>query len=433
MLSEKSSSTSNSFFYSLSKRCIFVLIFEKMRINKNAAIGFIFITLLIDVIGFGIIIPVMPKLIEELKHVDVSTASKYGSWLMFAYAFVQFIFAPFLGGLSDKYGRRPVLLFSLLGFGVDYIFLAVAPTYEWLFVGRVIAGITGASFTTASAYIADISTSENRAKNFGMLGAAFGLGFIIGPVLGGFLGKYGERIPFYAAAVLALLNFLYGYFVLPESLPKENRREFSWKRANPIGALVHMKKYPAITGLIFSLLLIHIAAHAVQSNWSFSVMYRFNWDERMVGISLGVVGIMVVIVQGLLIRKINPFLGNDKSVYVGLSLYGLGMILFGIATKTWMMFAFLIPYCFGGIAMPALQAIMAEHVPQNEQGELQGTIASIMSVSAIIGPVLMNNLFYFFTHDGAPIQLPGAPFLMGSILMFSSAIIAYRTLRYNKW
>lgn len=403
-----------------------------MASNKNAAVGFIFITLLIDVIGFGIIIPVMPKLISQLQHVDISTASKYGSFLMFAYAAVQFFCAPILGNLSDKYGRRPVLLFSLFGFGIDYLFLALAPTYGWLFAGRIIAGITGASFTTGAAYIADISTPDNRAKNFGMIGAAFGLGFIIGPMLGGLLGKIGPRIPFYAAAALALLNWSYGYFVLPESLSKENRREFDWKRANPVGSLLHLRKFPAIGGLAISILLIYIAAHAVMSNWSYFGMYQFKWDERMVGISLGVVGLLVGLVQGLLIRYINPKLGNERSIYVGLGLYAAGLLLFGLATQTWMMFVFLIPYCLGGIAQPALQAVMAGHVPRNEQGELQGALTSLMSLAAIIGPILMNNLFYYFTHDKAPIHLPGAPFLLGSALMFGSALVAYRTLRSKK-
>ena len=403
-----------------------------MVVNRNAAVGFIFITLLIDVIGFGIIIPVMPKLIASMKHVDISTASRYGSFLMFAYAAVQFFFAPVLGNLSDRYGRRPVLLFSLFGFGIDYLFLALAPTYGWLFAGRVIAGITGASFTTGAAYISDVSTDENRAKNFGMIGAAFGLGFIFGPMIGGLLGKIGPRIPFYAAAILALLNWIYGYFVLPESLSKENRRPFNWKRANPIGSLLHLKKYPAITGLAFSILLIYIAAHAVMSNWSYFGMYRFNWDERMVGISLGVVGLLVGLVQGLLTRVINPKLGNEKSIYLGLGLYSLGLLLFGIANQSWMMFAFLVPYCLGGITQPALQAIMAGQVPRNEQGELQGGLTSLMSVAAIIGPLLMNNLFFYFTHGAAPFLLPGAPFLLGSILMLCSVVIAFRTLHKKK-
>src|SRR5215216_758966 len=233
--------------------------------SKKAAIGFIFLTLLIDVTGLGLIIPVMPKLIESMIHGNVSQASQWGGWLTFAYAIMQFLCAPVMGGLSDKYGRRPVLLFSLLGFGIDYIFLSFAPSIGWLFLGRVIAGITGASFTTAAAYIADISTNENRAQNFGMIGAAFGLGFIVGPVIGGLLGSFGPRIPFLVAAGLSLLNALYGYFVLPESLPTANRRRFEWKQANPFGTLFGLKKYPQIGGLIFSFILIYIASHAVQS------------------------------------------------------------------------------------------------------------------------------------------------------------------------
>jgi DHA1 family tetracycline resistance protein-like MFS transporter len=403
-----------------------------MRSSKTAAIGFIFITLLIDVIGFGVIIPVMPTLISELKHVDISTASKYGSWLMFAYAFVQFLFAPIMGSLSDKYGRRPILLASLFGFGIDYLFLSFAPTYAWLFIGRVIAGVTGASITTGFAYIADISTVENRAKNFGMVGAAFGLGFIIGPVIGGLLGHFGPRVPFYAAAGLALLNWLYGYFVLPESLSKENRRKFEWKRANPLGSLLSLKKYPALGGLIISIVLVYLASHAVQSNWSYFTMYRFNWDEKMVGISLGVVGLLVAIVQGGLIRFINPKLGNEKSIYTGLLLYTIGMFLFGVATQGWMMFVFLIPYCSGGIAQPALQAVMAGQVPPNAQGELQGALASLQSACAIVGPLVMNNLFFYFSHDQAPVYLPGAPFLLGAALLFSAFVVSYRSLHIKK-
>src|SRR6187399_1503148 len=244
---------------------------------KKAAIGFIFITLLIDVMGWGLIIPVMPKLIAQLKHIEINDASAYGAWLLFAYAFTQFLCAPLIGNLSDRFGRRPILLCSLLGFGIDYIFLALAPSYGWLFVGRIIAGFTGASFTTAAAYIADISTNETRAKNVGMIGAAFGLGFIIGPAIGGLLSGLGIRAPFYAAAILCLLNFLYGYFILPESLDKEHRREFKWKRANPLGSLMQLKKYPALGGLVVSLVLIYIAAHAVQSNWNYFTAYRFHW------------------------------------------------------------------------------------------------------------------------------------------------------------
>ena len=397
--------------------------------NRKAAIGFIFITLLIDVTGLGLIIPVMPKLIEDLLQTsDISKASQYGGWLTFAYAFVQFLFAPVLGNLSDKYGRRPVLLFSLLGFGIDYLFLSFAPTIGWLFIGRVIAGITGASFTTASAYIADISTPENRAQNFGMIGAAFGLGFILGPMIGGLLGELGARVPFFVAAGLALLNCAYGYFVLPESLSKENRRNFEWRRANPVGSLLQLKKYPAVAGLIISMILIYIAGHAVQSNWSFFNIERFGWSPKMIGISLGIVGLLVGGVQGGLVRVINPRIGNEKSVYVGLGLYVLGLVLFAFATEGWMMFVFLIPYCLGGIAGPALQSIISGHVPPNEQGELQGALTSLMSATSIIGPPLMTNLFAYFTHKEAPVYFPGAAFFLGALLMIASTYYAYKAL-----
>jgi MFS transporter, DHA1 family, tetracycline resistance protein len=400
--------------------------------NKQAAIGFIFITLLIDITGWGIIIPVIPKLIEELIHGDISEAAKYGGWLTFAYAITQFIFAPLVGNLSDQYGRRPVILLSLFGFSLDYLLLAFSPTITWLFVGRIIAGITGASITTASAYIADVSTHENRAKSFGMIGAAFGLGFIIGPVIGGLLGQFGARVPFYAAAALCMLNFLYGYFILPESLSKENRRQFDIKRANPIGAFYSLQKYPSLIGLVIATFILYVASHAVQGNWSYFTIYKFNWTEKMVGISLGVIGLLVGIVQGGLIRWINPKLGNQKSIYIGMGLYALGMFLFASATEGWMMFVFLVPYCLGGIAGPALQSVVSSQVPANEQGEIQGTLTSLMSASAIVGPPLMSSIFYYFTHKEAPFQFAGAPFALGGMMMFVSAIIAYFSFRRHK-
>ena len=400
-----------------------------MRDKKQAALGFIFITLLLDVTGWGIIIPVMPKLIEELIHGNVSEAATYGGWLNASYAVMQLLFAPVLGNLSDKYGRRPVLLFSLFGFGIDYIFQALSTSISWLFIGRVIAGITGASFTTASAYIADISNDENRAKNFGLIGAAFGMGFIVGPVIGGLLGQYGARVPFYAAAVLCLLNWLYGYFILPESLDKKHRRPFDWKRANPIGSFKLFERYSSLGPLVISLTLVYIAAHAVQSNWNYYTMYKFSWSEKLVGISLGVIGVLVALVQGWLIRYINPRLGNEKSVYVGLGLYAFGMLLFGFATQSWMMFAFCVPYCLGGIAGPALQSIISRQVLPSEQGELQGALTSLASATSIIGPLIMTNLFYFFTNKSAPIQFAGAPFLLAAILLVISTVLAKRSFQ----
>ncbi len=395
---------------------------------RKAAVGFIFITLLIDVMGWGLIIPVMPKLISQLKGIPVNEASSYGAWLLSAYAITQFVFAPVIGNLSDRYGRRPVLLSSLTGFGIDYIFLALAPTYGWLFVGRIIAGITGASFTTGAAYIADVSTPATRAKNFGMIGAAFGLGFIIGPALGGLLAGWGVRAPFYAAAGLCLLNALYGYFVLPESLPKEKRRRFEWKKANPFGSFQFLKKTPAIGGLAICYFLIYLAAQAVQGNWSYFTIYRFQWNEKMVGISLAVVGLLVGIVQAGLTRVINPKIGNEKSIYLGMLLYALGLILFSVATDGWMMFLFLIPYCLGGIAGPALQSTMAGHIPGNEQGELQGALTGLMSLTTIIGPLMMNNLFNYFTTNKAPFYFPGISFLLGAVFMLLGALIAWKVL-----
>jgi len=396
--------------------------------KKQAALGFIFITLLIDVTGFGIIIPVLPKLITELTHDTISDASKIGGWLMFAFAFMQFFFAPVLGNLSDKFGRRPVLLAALFGFTIDYLILAFAPTIEWLFVGRILAGITGASFTTATAYIADITPPEKRAQNFGMIGVAFGVGFIVGPMLGGLLGHFGSRIPFFASAGLTMLNFLYGYFILPESLKKENRREFELKRANPVGSLLHVRNYPVVAGLSTSLFFIYLAAHSVQSTWTFFTIERFGWSELMIGISLSVVGILVAAVQGGLIRIAIPRLGQKRAVYVGLLFYMVGFTLFAFASESWMMFAILVPYCLGGIAGPALQGIISGSVPMNQQGELQGALTSLISLSSIIGPPLMTNLFAYFTSGTHPLYFPGAAFMAGALLTLLSVILAMRTL-----
>lgn len=399
---------------------------------RKAAISFIFITLLIDVTGLGLIIPVLPQLIEDLIDGTISEASAIGGWLTATYAALQFLFSPILGGLSDKYGRRPILLISLFGFGLDYLFLTFAPTIAWLFVGRAVAGIAGASFTTASAYIADISNDKNRAQNFGMIGAAFGLGFIIGPVIGGLLGSLGPRVPFMFAAGLSFVNWLYGYFVLPESLPKEDRREFNWKTAIPGRSLLKIRKYPSIGGLVFSFFLINIAAHAVQSNWSFFTIERFQWSEKMIGISLGVVGLLFAVVQGLLIRYINKWLGDKKSIFFGLLLYASGLFLFAFANQGWMMFAFLVPYCLGSIAGPALQSIISRNVPNNEQGELQGSLTSLMSLTSIFGPPLMTGLFAYYTRPNAEVHFSGVSFLLAGILMMMSAVIAYFALRTKK-
>jgi MFS transporter, DHA1 family, tetracycline resistance protein len=399
-----------------------------MSDKRPAGLLFIFITLLVDVIGFGIIIPVIPKFISQLIGGDLSQAATWGGWLLFTYSIVQFFAAPIIGALSDQYGRRPVLLASLLAFSIDFIISGFAPTIGWLFVGRFIAGITGASFSTANAYIADISTPEKRAQNFGMVGAAFGLGFIIGPAIGGVLGEYGERIPFFAAAGLAFLNFLYGYFILPESLAIENRRPFDIKRANPFTAIKNLNRYPVVLGLVGALICIYIAGHANQSTWGYITMEKFQWTPKMVGISLGWVGLTVGLVQGLLSRYIIPKLGQTNSVYIGLLIYTIVFALFGFATQGWMMFAFMTLFAFGGIAGPSLQSIISGQVPPNEQGELQGTLTSLVSITSIVGPLIMTNLFAYFTHSTSTIYFPGAPFLMGAFLSLLSLGFAYRIL-----
>jgi DHA1 family tetracycline resistance protein-like MFS transporter len=398
-----------------------------MHPKRQAAVGFIFITLFLDVMGWGLIIPVLPTLVSSLKGVPINQASSYGAILLFGYAFSQFLFAPVLGNLSDQFGRRPILLLSLFGFSINYLLLAWAPSFLWLIIGRIVAGVAGSSVSTAGAYIADVSTESTRAKNYGMVGAAFGLGFIIGPAVGGLVASLGVRAPFYAAAVLCLLNGLYGYFILPESLSIENRRKFSWKRANPFGALKIFLSHPTVARLAVVYFLIYLGAQAVQSTWSYFTMYRFGWNEKIVGISLAVVGLLVAVVQSVLVRIVNPRIGNEKSIYVGLAFYTIGLFSFAFASLGWMMFVFLIPYCLGGLAGPSLQSTLASLLPPNVQGELQGALTSLMSLTAIIGPLIMNNLFAYFTRSDSTIHFPGIAFFLGSLAMLSSLIISKLT------
>lgn len=397
--------------------------------KRQAAIAFIFFTILLDVIGFGIIIPVIPSLLKEFTGGDMTLASRYGGWLLFSFSLMQFFSSPVLGNLSDQYGRRRVLLISLFGFGIDYLFLAFAPGIAWLFLGRMLAGITGGSITTATAYIADISSPENRGKNFGMVGAAFGLGFIIGPVLGGWLGELGPRIPFFAAAALSLINWLYGYFILPESLPKENRRPFSWSRSNPFSSLKKLSSYKGIGGLAFAVFFLHMASHSVQSTWSYFTMGEYGWTSAQVGNSLGVVGLLVAIVQGGLIGRVNRWMGIKQSVLAGLLLSAFGLIVFSFAKESWILYAGLVPYCLSGIAGPSLQAYISGKVPANAQGELQGSLTSIVSLSAIAGPPLMTNLYAGFSSETALFDFPGAAFFLGMLFALCSLLICYFQFR----
>jgi MFS transporter, DHA1 family, tetracycline resistance protein len=390
--------------------------------TTKAGILFIFITLVIDVLGIGIIIPILPKLLEEFAQGNISTASQYSGWLMASYAIMQFVCSPIIGGLSDKYGRRPVLLFSLFGFGIDYILLGFAPNLFWLFVGRIIAGITGASFTTAQAYIADISKPEDRAKNFGIVGAAFGLGFVVGPFIGGVLSQYGLRVPFFAAAVLTLLNWLYGYFVLPESLAAENRRPMDWRRANPISTLGSLGKYPKVFALLVAFFLLMLGGQVHPATWAFFGMKQFSWTPAQVGYSLAFVGVVVALVQGLLSRKIIPKLGESRSVVIGVFFYTIGFVLFSFASQSWMMYAVMLLYGFGGIAGPSLQSLMSQQVGPSHQGELQGGLTSLQSITTIFGPLAATHLFSYFTSAKAPILYPGAAFMFGAVCCLGAYI-----------
>ena len=402
-----------------------------MTKSRQPAILFILITALIDSISIGIIIPVFPKLIMSMEQCDEGRAAVIGGWLMFWFAIMQFVMSPILGSLSDRFGRRPVLLLSLFGFGIDFLLLAFAPTLSWLFAGRILAGIMGASYTTASAYIADISNDDNRSKHFGMLGAAFGMGFIIGPGVGGLLAQWGVRIPFFACAILSLLNWMYGYFILPESLPADRRRPFEWKRANPVGAFLNIYRHKTIIGFLLVFFLLYLGAQAVMTNWQYYTMLKFGWEEKAIGISIMTVGIIVAFVQGVLVRVVNSRIGNSNAMLIGLTLYTIGMFGFGLApTSTWMMIAIL-PYCLGGINGPAIQSLMTESVPSNAQGELQGIITSVQSITSIIGPLMMAGIFSHFTTPGNT-YFPGAAFVTAAFLMFLALVIAWLTIRSKK-
>ena len=395
--------------------------------RQRFALTFICFTILIDTIGFGVIIPVMPQLIMELTGEDISHAALYGGWLLFLYSLMQFVFAPILGSLSDRYGRRPVLLFSLFAFGCDYLIMGFSQTIVWLFIGRGLAGIAGATMAAASAYVADISAPEKRAQNFGLLGALWGLGFILGPAIGGVLGEYGHRIPFFAAAGLAFVNVIYGLFVLPESHAKENRREVSLLRANPVGALIHMRQYPIVIGLLGVLFFCQIAHEAYPSTWTYYTIEAFGWSVRDVGLSLMFVGIMVVVVQGGLIRVVNPRLGERKTVILGLTCLIVGFSGYAFATEGWMIYPSLGVASLGGLAMPALRGMMANAVPANAQGELQGATTSLVSLTQIAAPIILTRMFHYFTSDGAPIYFPGIPFFTGAIVL-TIGLILYITV-----
>lgn len=391
--------------------------------KKSLALTFILITVLLDSIGFGIVLPVMPQLIMDVTGSGLSAAARFGGWLLFIYALMQFFCAPVIGNLSDRFGRRPVLLLSLAAFSLDYFLMGWAPTLAWLFVGRVIAGIAGSTYDIANAYIADVFPPEERAQNFGLVGAAFGCGFILGPVIGGFLGEMGPRIPFYATAGLTLANLLYGFIVLPETLSIDNQRPFDLKRANPAGAIRQLWAHPEVLGLACVLFIFLIGHHSLPATWAYYTIARFDWTESEIGFSLGVVGITMLITQGFLIRVAIRKLGAERTAYVGLTSALLGFIGYAIAPAGWFIYLAIVMGAVQGFVGPAVQGIMSGRMPANAQGELQGAIGSIASLASIIGPPLMTQLFAYFSEDGALIYFPGAAFATAAVLtMLSFAV-----------
>ena len=389
---------------------------------------FILITVFIDVLGIGIIIPILPELIKDFAGGSTTVAGRWFGVLAATYAVTQFFFAPILGALSDRVGRRPVILISLFGLGVDYIIMGFAPSIGWLFAGRLLAGVMGASITTANAYIADVSKPENRARNFGLIGVAFGLGFIFGPALGGILGGIDLRLPFFAAAGLALVNWLYGFFVLPESLPPENRDEFRWKKANPVGSVAVLRSYPLVAGLATSFIFIILAQRGLETVWVLYTGHKFGWDAQANGLSLALVGVMAIIVQGGLVQPVIKRFGERRAILGGLVIAVITYLGYGMATAGWMLLAFIVFGSIGGVAGPAIQGLVAGTVAPHDQGKVQGAIQSLMSLTAIVAPLLFTaGLFSYFTSPSAPIELPGAPFLLGAV-MYAAAFLYLRRL-----
>jgi DHA1 family tetracycline resistance protein-like MFS transporter len=395
--------------------------------SRKPALGFIFITLMLDVLGFGLLIPVGPRLIEDLQHggvvqaatqpgVEAQAAGAVGL-LASTYAVMQFLLAPILGSLSDRFGRRPVLLIALFGSGLDYFAMALAPSLWILFVTRAINGLSGASFTVGSAYVADVTPPEKRAAGFGLIGAAFGLGFVIGPAIGGFLGEHNHRWPFVAAGCLTLLNWLYGLFVLPESLPSERRGHFSLKRANPIGAFYGLGRYPFVARMAAAFFFLNLAQFGLHATWALYTQLRFEWGPRAIGWSLFAVGIGAAVVQAGLARRLIPVLGERRAVVAGLALSVLAYVGYGLANHGWMMYVVIAIGSLAGIGMPALQAMISHTVRPTEQGAVQGALTAVNNVAQIVGPLIGTGVFQHFVSDTIATKVPGAAF-------FSSAILA---------
>ena len=390
--------------------------------KSKRAITFVFITVVLDMIGFGIIMPVLPQLIETVGQMDLAQAAKMGAWMFAAYAIAAFAFGPLMGNLSDRFGRRPLLLLSVAGLGVDYMMHALAPTLGILFIGRILAGLCGASWVIANAYITDITEPDERGKYFGMLGAAFGLGFILGPAIGGLLGEFGARVPFYAAAAISMLNFAFGYFVLPESLPPEKRRPFDWRRANPFGVFKVFATYKGVLPLVGVLALFFFATSVYQAVWAFWGIAKFDWPPAMVGLSLAMFGIVTAVFQGLLSGWGARVFGEGRLALIGLVLGAVALAGYGIIAAPWMVFALMIVHGPEGFVHPMLTAILTRLAPEDAQGELQGGLSGIMSLSMLFGTVFFGQVFGYFMGAGAAFQSPDVAFWIAAFLVALCAL-----------
>ncbi len=381
-----------------------------------------------DSVGFGIILPVLPDLLIQITGEDLASSARYGGWLMFVYAFMQFFFAPVLGNLSDAVGRRPVLLLSMIVLGINYLLMGLATSLWMLLAGRIISGLGASTMSTCNAYIADVIPKERRPQYFGMLGAAFGMGFIIGPVVGGFLGEYGPRIPFMATAALFFLNCLFGYLILPESLEKENQRPFNFRQANPFSTFRQLSEFRIVLGIMIVLFLYNLGHHVLPSVWSYYAIEKFSWSPKEIGYSLGFIGILMVFVQGYLIQVAIPRIGTRWSAIIGMSATVLAFGGYAFAGTTGMMYAAMIPGALGALAGPALNGIASGQVSAARQGELQGGLASVMSLTSIISPPVMTQTFGYFSEPGGPLYFPGAPFLLAAFLTLCSlGLFAFTT------
>ncbi|WP_232476274.1 TCR/Tet family MFS transporter [Flavisphingomonas formosensis] len=383
--------------------------------SRSSAVRFVLVTIFLDSIGFGIVMPVIPRLVMELGHVSLAKATGIGGWLAAIYALLQFLCGPLMGNLGDRYGRRPVLLAAMAGLGIDYLLMAVAPRLGWLFLGRALAGIFGASFGPAQAALADISRPEERARVFGFVGAAFGTGFIVGPAIGGLLGELGPRAPFYAAAALSALNFVYGSFLFPETLPAERRRPFDLRRANPLGALISLRSIQGVLPLAAVNFFWMIAHMVYPATWAYFAIARYGWSSGMIGASLAFVGITMVLVQTLLMGRIVSAIGEWRAALLGMGIGVVSFVGYMLSTQGWMAFAIMAVTCCEAIAGPALSAMMSTRAPNDAQGELQGFNQSVGAIASILAPMLLNPALAYFTSKAAPVYFPGAAFAIAAV------------------